>query len=129
VAQNFSYTQACTVKLHQFCKKFFFNGTALHQLATLFNNTNAVSKPEHGDKIVHDIVHSANHLRNPVKFTAKLQIILPKHRTAEILQIFFIKRFTLTMDPILIVLLKLVQAKLEIQTWEGQAPREKSGGA
>jgi len=30
-------------------------------------------------------------------------------------QIFFIKRFTLTMDSILIVLLRLIQAKFEIQ--------------
>jgi len=40
VARNFSYTQACK-----------------NHLATLFDNTNAVSKPEQGDQI--QIVHGA----------------------------------------------------------------------
>jgi len=32
------------------------NGLVLHHLATLFDNTNAVSKPEMGDQIVNGIL-------------------------------------------------------------------------
>jgi len=32
---------------------FANHGVVLHHLATLFDNTNAVSKPEQGDQIVH----------------------------------------------------------------------------
>jgi len=40
------------VKLHHLWK----NGVVLHHLATLFDNTNAVSKPEKGDQIVYGIL-------------------------------------------------------------------------
>jgi len=49
------------------------HGVVLHHLATLLDNTNAVSKPEQGNQIV--TVHSAKHLRNSAKFTDKLQIM------------------------------------------------------
>jgi len=41
----------------------------LHHIVTLFNNTNAVSKPSQGDRLC--TVYSAKQLRNPAKFTAK----------------------------------------------------------
>ena len=46
-------------------------------------NTIAVSKPEHGDQIVHGVLYSAKHSRNP----AKLRIILSKycHNSAKFL--------------------------------------------
>jgi len=63
------------LKLHQITKtfrwsgtKFFLqtcmqnytifgkNGVVFHHLATLFDNTNAVSKPEKGDQIVYGIL-------------------------------------------------------------------------
>jgi len=57
------------------------------------------------------MVYSAKQLRNPAKFTAKLQTIsynnidkiLPKFWN-----IFSIKRFTLATDPMLIVLFELI---------------------
>jgi len=47
-----------------FSQKDFFveNGVVLHHLATLFDNTNAVSKPEHGDQIVQGVLYYAKHL-------------------------------------------------------------------
>jgi len=60
VARNFSFTQAC--KITPFLLIFFVkNGVVLRRLATLFDNTNAVSKPEHGDQIVHSALYSAKH--------------------------------------------------------------------
>jgi len=35
---------------------FVKNGVVLHHLATLFENTNEVSKPDKGDQIVHGIL-------------------------------------------------------------------------
>ena len=35
---------------------FVRNGVVLHHLTILFDNTNAVSKPEKGDQIVHGIL-------------------------------------------------------------------------
>ena len=35
---------------------FVKNGLVLHHLAALFDNTNAVSKPEKGDQILHGIL-------------------------------------------------------------------------
>jgi len=66
-------------KLHRFCK----NGVVLHHLATLFDNTSAVSKPEHDDQIVHGVRNLPN-----------IYEILPNckwycQNTAEILQNFF----------------------------------------
>jgi len=48
----------------------------VHHLATQFNNTNAVSKPQQCDRLC--TVYSAKQLRNPAKFTAKLQMIYYK---------------------------------------------------
>jgi len=65
------------------------HGVVLHHLTTLFDNTNAVRKPEHGDQCT---VNSAKHLWNSASFTAKLQIMYYKlycQNTAEILQRFF----------------------------------------
>jgi len=58
---------------------FVKNGVVLHHLATLFDNANAVSKPEHDDQSVHGVLYSAKRLRNPAKFTAKLQFILSQY--------------------------------------------------
>jgi len=40
------------IKMHHFVK----NGVVLHHLAILFNNTNAVSRPEQGDQTVHGVL-------------------------------------------------------------------------
>ena len=42
---------------------------------------------------------------------------------------FFIKRFTLTIEPMLIALLKPISAKFEMNNWVGQVAPEKIGGA
>jgi len=55
------------MKLYIFVKIFVKNGVVLHHLATLFENINAVSKPEHDDDILHSVLYSAKHLRNPAK--------------------------------------------------------------
>jgi len=73
---------------------FVRNGVVLHHLTSLFDNTNAVCKLEQDDQIVHCVF--CQRLRNP----AKLQKILIKFCKS-----FFMKRFTLTKDPIVIVLL------------------------
>jgi len=62
VTRNFSYTQACKIT-PVLRKNFANNGVVLHHQATLFDNTNAVSKPEHGDQIVRGVLYSAKHLR------------------------------------------------------------------
>jgi len=75
------------------------HGVVLHHLATLFDNINAVSKPEHGDHIYEILGVSLPNTNN------LLQTILPKCRQNSVK--FFslkFKRFTLTMDTILIVL-------------------------
>jgi len=97
-------------KLHHFYK----DCAALHNLSTLFDNTNAVSKPEQSDQIVYGVFCQT--------FTKSCQIqcgkqaraewpdcvrcilpniykILPNYKsycrnTAKYLHIFFIKRFT-----------------------------------
>ena len=61
------------VKLHRFVK----NCVVLHHLATLFNNTNAVSNSLPGDKLC--TVYSAKQLQNPAESTAKLEIISTKY--------------------------------------------------
>jgi len=38
--------------------------------------------------------------------------------------IVFFKRFTLTMNPILLVILKLIQAKFKILKWGGRPPQK-----
>ena len=44
------------------------------------------------------------------------------------MQIFQNKQFTLTLNPILIVLLKAILAKFKVLKWGGQVPPEKGGG-
>jgi len=69
-------------------------------------------------------VYFAKQLRNPAKFTAKLQIICLKQyrqNTEKILQRFFIKQFTLLLDPIPIVLLKRM-----VFRQKSRAPRNES---
>jgi len=51
--------------------------------------------------------------------TNNVDKILPKF-----CNMFFIKRFTLIMDPILIVLLKIIYAKFDIKKWRGQVPQK-----
>jgi len=71
-------------------------------------------------------VYSAKQIRNPDKFTAKLQLIYYKYywqNTAKKSA----TCFSLTVDPILIVLLKL--SKIRHLEMEGSGlPRNKSGG-
>jgi len=66
VARNFSYTRGCTIT------PFYKNGVVLHNLATMFDNTNAASKPTRVTRLC--TVYSAKHLQN----LAKLQIIYYK---------------------------------------------------
>ena len=68
----------------------------LDHLATLFDNTNVVSDYKKGDQIVRGVFRQT--------FTKSCQIT---NNNAKILQNFFIKRFTLAMDPILTVVLML----------------------
>ena len=88
----------------------------LHNLATLFDNTNVVGNPEKGDRIVRGVFCQT--------FTKSCQIT---NNTGKILQNFFIQRFTLTMDPILTVLLRLIRQNSKFESG-GQAHPEKSGG-
>jgi len=61
----------------------------------MFDNTNAVSKPEQDDQIVHGVFCQT--FTKTCQITNNmLQVILPKY-----CKVFLIKRFTLTMDPIL----------------------------
>jgi len=72
---------------------FVKNGVVLCHQTTLFNNTNAVSKPEQCGQIVHGVFWKT--FTKYCEITNNiLQIILPKS-----CKIFLIKRFTLTMDP------------------------------
>jgi len=86
----------------------------LHNLTTLFDNTNVVSNPEKGDQIVRGVFCQT--------FTKSCQIT---NNTDKILQNFFIKRFTLTMDPILTVLLRLIRQNSKV----GGRPPQKNNGA
>jgi len=56
---------------------FVKNCVVLHHLATLFNNINAVSNLQQGDRLC--TVYTAKHLRNPAEFTAKLETISTKY--------------------------------------------------
>jgi len=58
------------------------HGVVLHHQATLFDNTNAVSKPEHGDQIVHGVFCQT--FTKSCQFHCQitnnvLEIILPKY--------------------------------------------------
>ena len=91
----------------------------LHHLTTLFDNTNVVSHPEKGNQIARGVFwqtftkscHMHFQITNNI-----LEILMPPYwqNSAK----FFVKRFTLTMDPILTVLLRLF----------GQNSKFKSGG-
>ena len=89
------------------------NCVVLHHLATLFNNTNAVSNPQQGDILC--TVYSGKQLRILPNYKSyvrnNIDKILPKF-----CNVFLIERFTLSLDPVLIVLLKLTIS------------RQKSGG-
>jgi len=63
VAWNFSYRRGWKIT------PFYKNGAVLHNLATLFDNTNAVSTAERVTRL--RTVYSAKHLKNP----SKLQMI------------------------------------------------------
>ena len=57
-----------------------------------------------------------------------MQILLTK-MVPKFCNIVFFKRFTLTMNPILLVILKLIQAKFKILKWGGRPPQKwKWGG-
>ena len=96
------------LKLHQFLMVWHENfpthkHAVLYHLITLFDNTNAVSMPEQVDQTVHGVFFQT--FTKSCQITSDtLQIILPKI----LLSTFFIKRFHLTMDLILIALLKLL---------------------
>jgi len=124
------------LKLHRITTIFWRCGTnlfpthnhaKLHHLATLFDNTNGnmVSNPEKGNHIVRGVFC--------LIFTKSCQIHCQiTNNISEILmskdwQNFFIERFSLSMDPILIVLLRLFRQNSKFKSG-GQAPSEKKWG-
>jgi len=86
-----------------------------HHLTTLFNTTNAVSKPQQCNRLCK--VYPTKQSRIPSTTTAKLQIILTKY--AKFLQNLFIRWFTFAMDPKPSVLLKIIYTNFEIWKWGG----------
>ena len=97
----------------------------LHHLATLFNDTNVVSNPVKGDQIVRDVFCQT--FAKSCQITNNiLQIIM--QNTGKTLQNFFIKGFTLTMDPIPTVLLRLFRQNSKHKKWGARPPQKKVGG-
>jgi len=84
---------------------FVKNDVALHHLATLFDNTNVISKREQGEQFVHG-AFCQTITKSCLISSNTLQILLPKY--FQFSANFMIKRVILTMDPFLIVLLKLI---------------------
>ena len=96
----------------------------LHHLATLFNDTNVVSNPVKGDQIVRDVFCQT--FAKSCQITNNiLQIIM--QNTGKTLQNFFIKGFTLTMDPIPTVLLRLIRQNSKHKKWGARPPQKKVG--
>jgi len=87
------------VKLHIIVKI----GLVLHHPATLFDSTNAVSKHEKGDQIMHGILPHIYEIL-PLSQPNDKQCIT--NDATQILLKF--EPFTLTRDPIVIVLLKFI---------------------
>ena len=99
MARNFSYTQACKITL---------SGNTVRQHHCV--KQSRAESPDCAPCILPNIYK-----------------ILPNYKTCIanniaktlpiICKFIFIERFILTMDPVLIVLLKLIQAKFEMWTW------------